>query len=154
MDDKDRYNPSKFLRDGQSSPELLNVLPGLNTPYKAAATPYDSDVPQLVVIMGKDGFKPGSVAYHLLQYSHIDAGEFGSTADGGQVFRYPFYGVQPKLLTVFGRNLLRTCHQIGAKRMPWIRLSDRDFRVVVGDDAEEPIITRIEVVDWKPQPKD
>ena len=154
MDDKERYNPSKYLSDKPSPADKAGLLPGPNTPYTAAATAFESDVPQLVVIMGKAGFEPGGVAYHNFPYSHIDPGEFGFTAEGGHVFRYPFNGLQPRLLTVHGRDLLRMWQQIGAKRLPWIRQADRDFRLVVGGEADEPFITRIEVTDWEPKPKE
>ena len=148
MDDNSNYDPLKYRRDGT---DKAAVLPGPNTPYKAAATAYEGEVSSLILIMGKDGFKAGNVAYHMLQYSHVDAGEF-VMFDDGQLFRFVFYGIQPKRLTVKGRNLLRTFQQIGAKRMPWIRMSDRDFRLVVGEDTDEPVITSIELADWRPEP--
>ena len=80
-----------------------------------------------MLVMGKDGFRLGGTAYHLIQYVHISIGEFGFTANG-QVFRFLFADLQPKLVTVEGRNLLRMCDQIALKRMPWIRQADRDFR--------------------------
>ena len=60
-----------------------------------------------------------------------------------------FADIQPKLVTVHGRNLLRIFDYIGLRRMPWIRQADRDFRAVGGPADNEPIITLIDVQDWK-----
>jgi hypothetical protein len=160
MDDDDKYDPTKYLRDvtpprdtpppAPAATDQAGLLPGLNSPYKAAST-VDGEVTRLVVIMGRDGFRIGSTAYFTLQYAHIGTGEFGFTANG-QVFRYPFFDYQPKLLTVHGRNVLRIYHHIGLKRMGWIRMTDRDF-TLVGDEADEPVITRVEVTNWK-RPKE
>ena len=150
MDDNDKYDPAKFRREGPS--DKAAALPGPHTPYKAAATAYDGELPSLILIMGREGFKAGNVAYHILQYSHVDSGEF-VMSDDGQLFRFLFYDLQPKQLTVKGRNLLRIFQQLGSKRLPWIRMTDRDFRVVVGDDTDEPVITSIVLEDWRPEPQ-
>ena len=105
----------------------------------------------LVIVMGKNGFRIGSTAYVTLQYVHLGTGLLGFTANG-QVFSFLFSDLQPKLLTVHGRNLLRMYHHIGLRRIAWIRQTDRDFRLV-GDDADEPVITRIDVSNWK-RPKE
>jgi hypothetical protein len=148
MDDEERYDPLKFHQKAVTpeSSDRIALLPGLNSPYKAAST-VDGEVSRLVVIMGKDGFRIGSVAYVTLQYAHLGTGELAFAANG-QVFSFLFSDLQPKLLTVHGRNLLRIYHHVGLKRMAWIRQTDRDFRLV-GDEADEPIITRATVTNWK-----
>ena len=147
MDDDSKYDPLKYLKAAPPEPsDKVPLLPGLNSPYKASST-VDGEVSRLVVILGKDGFRPGSVAYVTLQYAHIGTGEFSFTGDG-QAFSFLFSDLQPKLMTVHGRNLLRMYHHIGLRRMAWIRQTDRDFRLV-GEEADEPVITRIEISDWK-----
>lgn len=145
MDVESRIAPSVFLRESEHS-ETSASLPGLTTAYKASGT-VDRDVSRLVVITGKEGFAPGGTAYHVLQYVHLGLGEFGFTAEG-QVFRFLFADLQPKLLTVHGRSLLRIFDYISLRRMPWIRQIDRDFRAMGGDADTEPVITRIELTDW------
>ena len=142
------YNPGGYAR-GADAAEKAALLPGLNTKYKAAGTAENNEVSRLVLIMGKDGFRPGGTAYHFIQYVHISMGEFGFTPDG-QAFRFVFSDIQPKLVTVHGRNLLRTCDYIALRRMPWVRQADRDFRAVDAVEDTEPLITRIEVTDWMP----
>ena len=152
MADDLKYDPLKYsqkVAPGEVTDKVA-LLPGLNSPYKASST-VDGEVTRLVVIMGKDGFRIGSVAYVTLQYAHLGVGEMIFTATG-QTLNFLFSDLQPKLLTVHGRNLLRTYHHIGLKRMAWIRQTDRDF-TLVGDAADEPVITRIEVCDWK-RPKE
>lgn len=144
MDVESRYAPTIFHRDAEA--EKAALLPGLNTAYKASGT-VESEVSRLVLVMGKEGFAPGGTAYHVLQYVHLGHGEHGFTAEG-QVFRYLFADLQPKLLTVHGRNLLRICDYIGLRRMPWIRQIDRDFREIGGAADTEPVITRIELTNW------
>jgi hypothetical protein len=142
------YKPDAYLRTSSASrPEKDALLPGVNDPYKAAGTPDNNEVSRLVLIMGKDGFKPAATAYYIMQYVHIGLGEFGFDA-GGQFFRFVFSDLQPKLVTVRGRSLLRICDYISLRRMPWIRQADRDFRVVDGAADGEPVITRIDVTDW------
>jgi hypothetical protein len=121
MDDENRYDPVKYLRE-PARPDTLEkaaLLPGLNTDYKASGT-VDNEVSRLVLVMGKDGFRIGSTAYITLQYVHLGIGLLGFTANG-QVFSFLFSDLQPKLLTVYGRNLLRIYDYIGLRRMPWIR---------------------------------
>ena len=62
--------------------ETEAMLPALSDPYKAAGTPENGEVSRLVLVMGKDGFKPGGTAYYFLQYVHIGMGEFGFSDDG------------------------------------------------------------------------
>jgi hypothetical protein len=123
------------------------TLPGLNDAYQAAGQPENHEVSRLVIVMGREGFRPGGTAYLFFQYVHLGLGEFGFTADG-QFFRFVFADIQPKLVTVHGRNLLRICDAISLRRMPWIRVADRDFRAADGGESREPIIVRIEVADW------
>ena len=106
--------PELFTRGVES--RKCAQLPGLNDAYKASAHPASGEVGSLVLIMGKDGFKLGATAYHIMQYVHIGLGEFGFEADG-QVFRFLFSDLQPKLVTVRGRNLLRICDYIGLRRI-------------------------------------
>jgi hypothetical protein len=149
MADDELYDPVQFTRGRTAeSAEKAALLPGLTTtPYKAAGF-VDHEASCLVLVMGKDGFKIGSDAYIVFQYVHIGLGEFGFTANG-QVFRFVFSDLQPKLLTVHGRNLLRIFHQVGLRRMQWLRQADRDLRSVDGGADSEPVITRIEVEDWE-----
>jgi hypothetical protein len=145
--DGDGYNPDAYLR--RPAPEKTAMLPGLNDPNKAAGF-VDNEVSRLVLIMGKDGFRIGRMAYVFLQYVHIGLGELGFTADG-QVFRFIFSDLQPKLVTVRGRNLQRICDYVSLRRMQWIRQADRDFRPADQAADDEPIITRIDIEDWKPE---
>src|SRR5271154_3886628 len=115
MDDdtKDRLKPLPFTRTASAGkPEKDAMLPALGDSYKAMGTPDNGEVSRLVLIMGKDGFKIGQTAYYILQYVHIGLGEFSFEADG-QVFRFVFADIQPKLVTVRGRNLMRMCDYIG-----------------------------------------
>lgn len=142
------YDPGEFARGVTA--ERAALLPALADAYKAAASPDNQEVSRLVLVMGKDGFRPGAVAYVILQYVHLGLGEFGFTADGGQVFRFVVADLQPKLVTVRGRNLLRICDYIGLRRLSWIRQADRDFRPGDGAADTEPFIAAIEVADWQP----
>jgi len=158
-DDKkaERLKPLPFVRPaGKARPEKEALLPSLGDPYQAAGFA-DSEASRLVLIMGKDGFKPGGTAYYFLQYVHIGLGEFGFEA-GGQFFRFVFADIQPKLVTVHGRNLLRMCDAVALRRVLWARQAeaDRDFRAEPapakagggGVGSSEPFISRIEVADW------
>ena len=146
MGDETRIDPTIYLREPASS-EKAALLPSLNTAYKASGT-VDNEVSRLVLVMGKDGFRPGGNAYVALQYVHMGVGEFGFTAND-QVFRFVFSDIQPKLLTVHGRNLLRIFDYICLRRMPWIRQTDRDFRAIDAGMDTEPVITRIDIDDWQ-----
>lgn len=141
------YNPLVGLRAAESKAETHARLPREDDAYQAAGLPESSEVSRLVLVMGKDGFKAGGRAYYFLQYVHISMGEFGFW-DDGQWFNFIWSDLQAKLVTVRGRNLLRTCDYISLRRMPWIRQADRDFRGGFAAN-DESIITRIEVTDWK-----
>ena len=56
--------------------------------------------------------------------------------------------IQPKLVMLRRRNVLRICDYISLSSMPWIRMADRDFRAANDVAGMEPIFTRFEVVDW------
>lgn len=150
MDASDRYNPARFASSAESADEAA-LLPSLTTEYKASATPSAKAVMRLVVILGKEGFRPGGTAYIAFQYVHLGTERFGFTPDGGQQFSFVVSDLEPQRVTVKGRNLLRVFDYIGLHRMPWIRQTDRDFQVV-GARSDEPVITSIEVEDWMPRP--
>jgi hypothetical protein len=117
-------------------------------PYEAASESEQSDG-DLVLIMGAAGFKPGGQSHETVQYVHIGHGTFGYQADGLQVFSYVFGDMQPKLLTVRGRNLLRIYHRVGKRKPSWLRLADRDFRDGDGVPSNTPIILQMTLTDWK-----
>jgi len=131
------------------APEKAAALPEPSDPYKAFGF-VENEVNRLVLMMGKDGFKIGAVAYHFLQYTYIGRGEMGFD-EAGQFFRFLYCDLDPKLVTVYGRNLLRICDQISQRRMPWIREADRNFKPPADMPGDEPVITRIEITDWKPK---
>ena len=149
----ERFQPKPYLRaveGGAAKPGTDAAWPTLADPYRAAGTPDNDAIARLVVVMGRDRFKPGGgTAYHALQYAHIGAGEFGFEADG-QWFRFPFHepgGGSSSRRT--GAASCRTGDYISLRRMPWIRLADRDFRPGDGVPDDEPIFTRIEVEEVK-----
>jgi hypothetical protein len=152
----DRMKPKLYVRDARAADSAREghdaKLPGLADPYQAAGLAEHNEVSRLVLVMGKDGFTAGGVAYHFLQYVHISRGGFGFY-DDGQRFTFLWSDLEPKQVTVRGRNLLRICDYISLRRMPWIRVADRDFRAGAGAESEAPIITGIEIVDWKPKRK-
>jgi hypothetical protein len=133
-----------------SKPEKEAGLPALNDAYKAAGIPDNNEVSRLAIVMGKDGFKIGGTAYHFFQYMHIGSGEFGFTGDG-QVYRFIVADLQPKLVELHGRSILRICDYIALRRQSWIRVADRDFRSVDGVADDEPIITDVKIEPWKPE---
>ena len=123
-------------------PEANAAFPGYGDPYKAAGPESSESLTRLVCIMGKEGFQPGGKAYRFFQYVHLDSDtDFGLTKDG-QVIRLRFVGLNPVLVIIRGRNLLRICDSIHLHRMPWIRVADRDFA-----DGQKEIITAIEIVE-------
>lgn len=126
------------------------LLPALTDPYAAGGF-VENEVSRLVLVMGKDGFRIGGSAYIVFQYVHMGIGQLGFTANG-QVFSFVFADLQPKLVTVHGRNLQRIFDYISLRRMPWIRQADRDFRAV-GGTSDEPFISRIVIEDWKRMPE-
>jgi hypothetical protein len=139
--------PRTFERGAAKAAERDAKLPGFDDPYQAAGHPENGELSRLVLVMGKDGFKPGGTAYLIMQYVHISMGRFGFL-DDGQWFDFVFADVQPKLVTARGRNLVRICDYLSLRRMPWIRQADRDFWRGDGVADTEPIITRLEVTDW------
>ncbi len=150
MDAENRYDPKKFARSAEPAEggDENALLPGLTTDYKASATAGTKALTRLVVIFGKDGFRPGNTAYVAFQYVHLGCGDFSFTPDG-QVFSFVVSDLQPKRLTVHGFNLLRVFDYISLHRMPWIRQVNRAF----SPDAGDPVITRIEITDWEPKPE-
>jgi hypothetical protein len=146
--DLDRLGAESFTR--RVSPEKSAALPSPADPYQAAGFPEDG-VGRLVIMRGKQAFSAGATAYLFLQYLYVGRAELGYTATG-QIFRFLYTDFQPLIVTVYGRALLRTCDQISHHRMPWIREADRDF---TGDGLadDDPVITRIEIADWKPEPR-
>lgn len=126
--------------------EAEPLWPSITDPYKAAGTPDSHEIPRLVVVMGRDRFKPGDrPAYYTLQYAYIGKGEYGFGPDG-QWFRIPFHEPDGKVtLKARGRNIFRHGDHIALRRLPWIRLADRDFRTGDGQDADVSIFTHIEV---------
>ena len=150
---KETFDPAAYRKaEPDAKPvEKAALLPALNDPYKAGGFA-DSEVSRLVLVMGKDGFHVGETAYIAFQYVHLGIGQFGFTADG-QWFNFVISDIQPKLVTVHGRNVLRIFDYISLRRMPWIRQADRDFRAGNGVGHTEPVITRIEVEDWKREPE-
>jgi hypothetical protein len=129
--------------------EAEPLWPILDDRYKAAGTPDNNPMARLVIFLGKQPGKADVTSYRILQYVHLDEGEFGFTATGDQWFSFIFAGKRPKKFKVYGRNIQRTCDYISLHRMPWIRLADRDFQP--GDDVpnNEPIFTRFEFIDLK-----
>ena len=146
-DTVERLKAEPYVRGGGTGgAEKEAKLPGMNDAYQAAGMAENHEVSRLVLVMGKEGFRPGGTAYVFVQYAHLGLGEFGFTGDG-QFFRFMVADLQPKLVTVYGRNLQRITDYIALHRQPWIRQADRDFV-----EGKEPIITRIEVTDWvKPE---
>ena len=141
-----------YMRTGEAAAkgkeaEELPPWPSFTDPYQAAGNPDSDALTDLVIILGRDAARPGQFAYRIFQYVHIDEGGGGTTASGEQFFSFLFSGRRPKILTVYGRNLLRTCRYIARHRMPWIRVADRDFRPGDGQDADAAIITRITIED-------
>lgn len=126
---RETYDPTTYRKgEPDAKPaEKTALLPALNDPYKAGGF-VDNKVSRLVLVMGKDGFHFGETAYIAFQYVHLGMGEFGFTADG-QVFNFVISDIQPKLVTVRGRNVLRIFDYISLRRMPWIRQADRDYPV-------------------------
>lgn len=157
---KGTFDPVTYLKEERDATPAENdakpaekaaLLPALNDPYKAGGFA-DSDVSRLVLVMGRDGFCIGGHAYIVFQYVHIGMGQLGFTANG-QSFSFVFSDLQPKLVTVHGRNLQRIFDYISLRRMPWIRQADRDFRGGGAAPDNDPFISRIDVEDWKRKPE-
>jgi hypothetical protein len=123
--------------------ERAAALPGMNDLYQAAGYA-DSELNRLVLVMGKEGFRAGGTAYIFMQYMYIGTVELGFT-DDGQVFRFVLSDTQPRLVTVYGQNLVELCDQISQRKLQWIRECDEGFRApATGDDA---VITKIGMCD-------
>ena len=137
--------PDSYAR--RIAPARMALLPGPNDLYQAGGFA-DSEVSRLVLVMArKDAPKPGWPVYFFLQYMYIGLGELAFT-EKGQVFRFIFSDIQqPKLVTVSGHNLTHICDAIAQRRLEWIRQAGEDFRVPAS--GKEPIITRIEIGDWR-----
>jgi len=129
------------------APERTALLPGLNDLYRAAEFA-DSEINRLVLVMGKNSSRFSGTAYVFLQYMCIGIGELAFTAEG-QVFHFVYTDIQSKLVTVYGRNLECIADSISLRRLHWIRQADGDFRAPACSD--EPIITKIEIRDWRPE---
>jgi hypothetical protein len=141
--------PEPYLRRTPEAPRPVegeSLWPSLADPYRAAGSPDNHEIPRLVVVMGRDRFKPGGgPAYYPLQYSALGCGEIGFDADG-QWFRFPFNEPGRRLLLeAHGRGILRIADYISLHRCPWIRLADRDFRTGDGAAGDDPIFTRVKV---------
>jgi hypothetical protein len=147
-DDDTALQASLYGRPAAARTEAEPAWPGLNDPYRAAASPDNDVITRLVVVMGRDRFKPGNApAYYTLQYHDMGTGEYGFSADG-HWFRIPFHEAgRTRLLEAHGRGIFRIGDYISLCRMPWIRLADRDFRLSDGADADTPIFTRITIED-------
>ena len=145
--------PKPFVRTGETGKteagkaEEPPLWPSFTDPYQAAGKADNDALPALVIVLGKDAAKPGEFAFRIFQYVHLDEGGGGVTASGEQWFAFLFSGRRPKVLTVYGRNIHRTCDYIARHRMSWIRVADRDFRPGDGAADDTPIITRISIED-------
>jgi hypothetical protein len=137
--------PDSYAR--RFATERAAPLPGMNDLYQAAGYA-DAETNRLVLVMGKDGFGIGGTAYVFLPYMYIGAVELGFTAEG-QVFRFVSSEFQPRLVTVHGHYLTQLCDQISMRRLHWIRQADEDFKAPVS--GGEPVITKIEIRDWRPE---
>jgi hypothetical protein len=135
--------PPSYAR--RFAPERTALLPGPNDLYQAAGYA-DSEMNRLVLVMGKDGFRAGGTAYVFLPYMYIGTVELGFTAEG-QVFRFIVSDIQSRLVTVYGHNLTQVCDHISTRTMQWIRQADQDFTARAS--GNDPVITRIEVRDWR-----
>jgi hypothetical protein len=119
------------------------LLPDLKSPYKAAGIADRREVVRLAVVFGKERFRAGQVAYMAFQYTDIGLGECEFT-ESGHCLRFPFHdAIQPRLLVIKGRNLLRIFDYISLRRQSWIRQAERDVRL----PDDEPIITGIDIED-------
>jgi hypothetical protein len=133
--------PDSFAR--KFATERTATLPGMNDLYEAAGYA-DGDLNRLVLVMGKNGFRVGGTAYVFMQYMYVGTVELGFTEEG-QEFRFILSDTQPKMVTVFGRNLVQLCDQITQRKVHWIREADEDFRAPVS--GEDAVITKIELCD-------
>jgi hypothetical protein len=137
-------NASFYRRDAAGA-EKKAALPGEDDPYRAAGNGGGDEIAVLVLVTPRP-------PYHFFEYPHIGNLLWDETP-AGEVIRFVYSGFEPKLVLVHGEGLLRLCHQIGLRQIPWIRQADRDFRPA-GARSNEPVITRFEVTDWvRPKPQ-
>jgi hypothetical protein len=129
------------------APERAAKLPGMNDLYQAAGYA-DSETNRLVLVLGRHGFRIGGTAYIFLQYMYISTVELGFTEEG-QEFRFVVSDTRPKLVTVYGQNLVQICDDLSLGKLEWIREAGLDFTAPVSSD--DPIITYIEISDWQPE---
>ena len=94
------------------------ALPALADAYKAAATPDNQEIRRLVLVMGKDGFKPGGRRLCVPAIPASGPGRVRLFGRRRASFRFVIADLQPKLVPVHGRNLLRICDYIGLRRIP------------------------------------
>jgi hypothetical protein len=142
--EKTRRGPVGASEKGVSlrAAEGESLLPGDGDPYKAAGMQSNESLTRLCLIMGRESFQAGGKPYRFFQYVHLDSDtDFGFTKDG-QVITLRFAGLNPVIVIVKGRNLLRICDYIHLHRLPWIRVADRDFA-----EGSKEIITSIEVIE-------
>jgi hypothetical protein len=172
-DDQAALKPSPYARmagkarqaaDGAGEPAPAGdgdgnepaLWPSFTDPYQAAGNPAKNEMTRLVVVLGREGMKPDATARMIFQYPLLDIGAGGVTASGDQWFSFLWSGLEPMQVKVYGRNLERICDYISLRRMPWIRVADRDFRPAelapadAGGGADDtPVITHIEITRLK-----
>lgn len=127
-----------------------STLPSSETEYRAASRPSNKPLTRLVVCLGKDGFKPGGIAYHFFQYVHLDSNADFSFEKNGHVLRFSFAAMTPTRVIIRGRNLLKIMDYIQLHRMAWVRVADRDYAPVDASDEDgrpRPLIISISISD-------
>src|SRR5262245_4835004 len=98
--------------------EGKGLLPGYGDPYQAAGPESAESLTPPCCLMGKEGYQPRRKRYRFFQYVHLASDkDFGFTKDG-QVIPLRLAGMNPVLVVVRGRNLLRICDAIHLHRMP------------------------------------
>ncbi len=126
------------------------LLPGWDSPYKAAAHPDHHALVRFVCIMGKDSYRPGGTPWRFFQYVHKDSNTGLSLGDQGHVMTLRFIGSAPTKIIVKGPNLLRICDYIHLHRIAWIRVCDPERDFVFLEEArgkKTEIITSIKIID-------
>ena len=134
-------------RQPRPADEERASLPGLNDPYKAAAFREQRGKPPRAG-HGQGRLQPGQRLYRFCN-TCISAWASSASRPTARCSASSSADLQPKLVTVHGRNLLRICDYISLRRMPWIRAGGSGFPGAAMACGHEPIITRIEVEDWK-----
>ena len=125
-----------------------SALPGEQTDYKAASMPASGGLTQAGGDSRAQEFRNGGTPYHAFQYVHLGAEATLGFTPEGQVMSLHFTGMEPKILTIRGRNLLQIMDYIQLHRIHWIRQADRDFSPdeAVDDNGQPlPFIERIEI---------